>query len=353
MWPGQQTPGGEQDPPEEFHNPYRQPPGAPLPPGPAAPPPPAAPPTAPPSAYPVGGPYGMTQAQGQPYQSPYQPPRPAKRSRTVVIAVCAAAAVVVAAATVTGVVLLGDDAGRGDDRAIDGKDVSPSGPSPTAPSTSSSSSSSGSPSSTVPPTIKGWKSVVNPEHGTAFDVPADWEVAPPTVFSGYSDDADGEKILIGHTAPAFYKSKWCSIDGDGDGRIDDYKLAATGTKGAAGAKDTREVAEKMAPVWVYAAYTQPDKSAVKTDQPVEYTTKSGVKGTYLTSHSEGAKKTNKCSGDGRSIVFGFKNAKGDFVAWDFYGRTGVPGAIADELVMRILSTVRLTAVTPTDPSATP
>ncbi|MET9697230.1 hypothetical protein ABZY31_09910 [Streptomyces sp. NPDC006529] len=385
MWPGQQTPGGERDPHEqgpheqrpheqgshaqdpheqgtqapgphgrgpyaqgpyaqgpyaqepreEFPNPYRQPPPPPgMPPAHAAP----EPVTTPIAPYPVGGPYGMPPGQ--------QPPPPAKRGRTtVLVAVVAAAAVVVAAAAVGGVLLLGND-----DRTADRADADPSSSAsaPASPSGSASGSASASPSTTVPPTIPGWKTVVNPQHGTAFDVPPEWEVAAPSVFSGYEDDTDHEKILIGHTAPAFYKSQWCSLDSDGDGRIDHFRLATTGTKGADGAKDTRDVAEKEAPTWVFAAYTQPDKSLVKWDKPVDYTTASGVKGTYVTAHSEGAKKPNKCTGDGRSVVFGFKNGKGDFVAWDFYGRTGVPGAVGDELIMRIMSTVRLTEIAPAD-----
>lgn len=191
------------------------------------------------------------------------------------------------------------------------------------------------------PLVAGWKTVVNPEHGTAFDVPPDWEVLAPSVFSGHTDRKDPDKLLIGHTAPAFYKSKWCSIDADGDGRITDVKLGAAGTKGAEGAKDTAEIAEKNAPTWVYAAYTQPDKSLVTWDKPVKYRTKSGVEGTYVKARSAGVKQTNRCAGDGQAIVFGFKNSKGGFVAWNFYGRTGVPGAVGDDLVMRILSTVRL------------
>lgn len=198
----------------------------------------------------------------------------------------------------------------------------------------------------------GWKTVVNPEHGTAFDVPPEWEVLKPEVFGGYTDHKDPDKVLIGHTAPAFYKSKWCSIDGDGDGVVTDTALGTTGTKGADGAKDTTEVAEKTAPTWVYAAYTQPDKSIVKWDKPVEYTTKSGVKGTYVKAHSEGAKQPHRCAGDGKAIVFGFQNSKGGFVAWDFYGRTGVPGAVSDDLIMRILSTVRLSG-DPKEPTPLP
>lgn len=131
------------------------------------------------------------------------------------------------------------------------------------------------------PLVAGWKTVINPEHGTAFDVPPGWEVLEPQVFSGYEDTKDREKVLIGHTAPAFYKSRWCSVDANGDGQVSDVRLGNVGTKGAGGAKDPADIAVKEAPTWVYAAYTQPDKSVVTADKPVAYTTKSGVRGSYV------------------------------------------------------------------------
>ncbi|MFJ4860916.1 hypothetical protein [Streptomyces sp. NPDC088748] len=254
-----------------------------------------------------------------PFHPPQQPGGAGGRKsrKKIVAGVCALTALAVTAAA-TGVVL-GVRENRARERAIP-------------------------PASAADPTkpqVAGWKTVVNPEHGTAFDVPPQWEVLEPTVFSGYTDDKDPDKVLIGHTAPAFYKSKWCSIDADGDGQFSDVRLANTGTKGAAGAKTAEEIAEKEAPTWVYAAYTQPDKSVVKTDKPVAYTTKSGVRGSYVKARSKGAARTDHCAGDGQAVVFGFKNSRGDFVSWDFYGRTGVPGAVEDALIMRVLSTVRL------------
>lgn len=259
-------------------------------------------------------PYQQDQFGPPTWPSPPQPePQPRKGRRRAVIAVCALTAAAVAAA-VTAVVYVRY-----------GGESEESGP----------------PSDPSKPLIAGWKTVVNPEHGTAFDVPPDWEVAAPSVFSGYTDRKDPSKVLIGHTAPAFHKSKWCSVDSNGDGRVEDFPLGTAGTKGAEGAKSTSEVAEKNAPTWVYAARTQPDKSLVTWDKPVEYRTKSGVKGTYVKARSAGAKQPHRCAGDGQAVVFGFQNSKGGFVAWDFQGRTGVPGAIRDDLVMRILSTVRL------------
>ncbi|MFG2296031.1 hypothetical protein [Streptomyces sp. NPDC048603] len=286
--------------------PYGQPPTA----GSFGPPPPPPPP---PPPLPLPSPAPPT---------PPPPPRPRNGTgrRTTLVAVCSAAAVLVTA-VVTAAVVLTDEAGGG--RAAGGSSPAPSAADPSKPS------------------IAGWKTVVNPQHGTAFDVPPDWEVAAPTVFSGYEDRADPKKVIIGHTAPAFHKSKWCSVDSNGDGMISDFTLASAGSKGADGATDTDDVARKTATAWVYGAYAQPDKSAVKWDDPVPYTTKSGVRGSYVKARSEGVRRTHKCAGDGQAVAFGFKNSKGDFVAWDFYGRTGVPGAVTDETIMKILSTVRL------------
>ncbi|MFG2991068.1 hypothetical protein ACGFZK_17595 [Streptomyces sp. NPDC048257] len=268
-----------------------------------------------------------------PYQQPEQPGgaggRRSRRSRrSILIWSCALTALAVVAAA-TGLAL-GVRENRARERAV----LAASAADPTRPQ------------------IAGWKTVINPKHGTAFDVPPQWEVLEPTVFSGHTDRKDRDKVLIGHTAPAFYKSKWCSIDGDGDGQVSDVRLANVGTKGAAGARDAAETAEKEAPTWVYAAYAQPDKSVVKADEPVAYTTRSGVRGSYVRARSTGVPRADHCAGDGQAVVFGFKNARGDLVSWDFYGRTGVPGAVDDALIMRVLSTVRL-AGDPKEPAPGP
>lgn len=268
-----------------------------------------------------GPPEWPPQPQWSQQPQPQPEPEPREGRRRTVIGICVLTALAVAAAGTAVVVVRHEPEGR-----------PPADPSK--------------------PLIAGWKTVVNPEHGTAFDVPPDWEVLEPTVFSGYADRKDPDKVLIGHTAPAFYKSKWCSIDSDGDGRIQDVALASVGTKGADGAASTAEVAEKTAPTWVYAAYAQPDKSLVTWDKPVKYRTKAGVQGTYVTARATGVAQTNRCAGDGRAVVFGFKNSKGGFVAWDFYGRTGVPGAVDNALVMRVLSTVRLSG-DPKEPAPPP
>jgi hypothetical protein len=253
------------------------------------------------------------------------------------------------AAGVTGFLVLGGDK---DDKADDAKDKDTK-PSTSAPAEPSPSVSDANPrgGDTVKATIPGWKVVTNPKWGTAFDVPADWEVQSPGLTIGFEDSAKNAdaKPLIVMSAPAYFKSKWCTSDDDKDGRTDDTPLAAVGTKGSDGAKDTNEVAVNQVPWWVFGGYTQPDKKSLTFDKKAKaYTTKAGIEGSYAWARSKNSPQIgkSKCNSDGKAITFGFKNSAGDFVAWSLYGATGVKGEVPDATIMKILSTVRL-AGTPT------
>ncbi|MDX3452930.1 hypothetical protein PV396_13375 [Streptomyces sp. ME02-8801-2C] len=364
MWPEQQPPGGEQNPqdPQQAqvppHNPYQQPgyqqpnpyqqpgyqqTGYPQQPNPYSQP-----------AQPGWGPPVPTGAPQPPRQP--QPPSGGGGNRTKITAIVAAAAVVLTAG-VTGFLVLGGDkdeqAGSDGNDKQSGRSASASTPAPESadPSDSASASASASPSDDNPrgsaaeqPTIAGWKVVVNPKWGTAFDVPADWEVKSPGTLIGFEDDnaKAGAAPLITMSAPAYYKSKWCVSDDDKDGRTSDTALAAVGTKGASGAKTADEVAVNQVPWWVYGGYTQPDKKSLVFDEKATpYTTKSGIAGSLARAHSKNTPQKGKCASDGKAITFGFKNSAGDYVAWSLYGATGVSGEVPEKTVMQILSTVRL------------
>ncbi|MFB7272329.1 hypothetical protein [Streptomyces sp. NPDC056244] len=368
MWPGQQPPGGEQNPQDQQPNPYQQPgyqqpnpyqqpgyqqpqPQQPQQPGYAQPgyqdpgypqqgyqqPNPYQQPTAP--QYAAPGQYGQ---QGQP--GPPGPPGPSPdKKKTTVVAVVAAAVVVVAAAG-TAFFVMNKDGGTAD-KAADDK-PSASAPEPAEPSADA---PTGNPRAgdESKPLIEGWKVVTNPKHGTQFDVPADWEVEGTGVISGFEDHKknDGSPVLS-FSAPAFYKSKWCSQDTNKDGRMEDSSLAGTGTKGGKGAKDTASAAKNEAGSWAWAAYAQqePDsvvKQKVKVTEAQPYTTKSGLKGHYATAATTGVSKPNKCDTDGKSIAFTFTNAKGDFATWVLYANKDVPDEVPDATIKQILSTVRL------------
>ena len=355
MWPGQQPPGGEQNPQDQNQNPYQQPgyqqpnpyqqpgyqqqpgqqPGQPGQPGYGYPQQPTQP------AHPQANPYQQTAPQ---YAMP-GPPQPGgpdggKKKQTTLVAIVAATAVVVAAG-VAGFLVLGKD----DDKKTDaGGD-----PKPTA-SAPGSQSASPSPSIDNPrddaeqqPTIPGWKVVHNPKYGTLFDVPPGWEVAKPGVITYFEDEKknDGSPVVT-MSSPAHFKSNWCSFDTDKNGTPSTWGLSTAGTKGGQGAKDTAEAAFNEAGNWVWAGYAQHmPKGTIKITKAVPYTTKSGLSGSVSTATAPGIKKRNKCESDGKSLAFSFKNAKGDFSSFVIYAADGVKDELPDATVQQILTTVRL------------
>ncbi|MFF7870244.1 hypothetical protein ACFZCT_27775 [Streptomyces qaidamensis] len=330
MWPGQQPPGGEQNP--QANNPYQQP-GYQQP-----------NPYQQPGYQQQPNPYGQQPQWGAP--APAGAPQPPQGggggNRTKLVAIIAATAVVVAAG-VTGFLVLGGDKDDTADGGKNGKkDKAASSPASEEPSAGATGDNPRG-GEAAQPTVKGWKVVINPKWGTAFDVPADWEVASPTSSVFFEDEkSDDGKPLILMSAPAFYKSEWCTSDDNKDGRTETESLAGAGTKGADGAKDTDEVAVNQVAWWVYGGYTQPDKKSVKADDKAKpYTTASGVKGSVAWAHSENTPDKGKCASDGKAVTFGFKNSAGDFVAWSFFGAKGVKGEVPEKTVLKILSTVRL------------
>ncbi|MCX4824829.1 hypothetical protein OG883_34250 [Streptomyces sp. NBC_01142] len=328
MWPGQQPPGGEQNPQDQ--NPYQQPgyqqPNPYQQPG-CQQPNPYQQPTAPQYAVP-----------GQPPGGP-QPPQDDKKKTTIVAIVAATA--VVAAAVITGVLVLkDDDKGTSDE----GSKVN-SSQKPTKKPSASTSAPAENPrgGGTTEPTIAGWKVVTNPQHGTQFDVPPEWEVAGTGVGVGFEDEKAGDgTLVVGMSAPAHYKSKWCSVDGDKDGKAEDSGLSTVGTKGGKGAKDADTAAYNEAGNWVWAGYAQKEpKGTVKITKAQPYTTKSGLQGSVATATALGVKKEDKCSTDGKSIAFSFKNPEGDFKSWVLYANTGIKDELPDATIQKILGTVRL------------
>jgi hypothetical protein len=332
MWPGQQPPGGEQNP-QAQNNPYQQP------------------------GYQQPNPYQQPGfQQPNPYAqqpqwdapSPVGAPQPQPGSgggggnRTKLIAIGAAMAVVVAAG-VTGFLVLGGDS---DDKA-DGGGGGSASPSPSASADPSASVADDNPrtNETEKPTVPGWKVVINPKYGTAFDVPPEWEVESPGVFTFFEDQQKGDgSAYIGFSAPAFLKHEYCSSDDDKDGNEETSSLAASGTKGEDGAKDTASTARGDAAAFAFGGYTDQKESSkkyLKIGEAKPYTTAAGVEGSVATSYTSGVPKTHKCDFDGKATTFAFKNSAGSFVSWSFYGAKGVKEEVPDATIQKVLSTVRL------------
>ncbi|MGW7366633.1 hypothetical protein ACWGI8_25135 [Streptomyces sp. NPDC054841] len=312
MWPEQQPPGGGQNR-QDPQNPYRQQPN---------------PYQQQPGPYPQSSPPGQA-----PWDVPTQPagvPRGPRGGRSTTTVVAVAAAAVVAAAGVTGYLVLGGPGGEKDDT---------TGPtaSPTATATGTPRGAEG-----ARPTVPGWKTVTNPKRGIVFDVPPEWAVKSASWASYVTDEKEADdKPLIGFSAPAMLKEKWCQSDDDLNGAKEDTALASAGSRGEDGARNTEEAARSSVSLWVYGAYTQPDRTKIQAGPVESYTTASGLRGSVATAASSGAAKKGKCDTDGKATTFAFKNAKADIVSWTFVGATGVAEEVPDETVRKILGTVRL------------
>ncbi|WP_093801991.1 hypothetical protein [Streptomyces sp. Wb2n-11] len=327
MWPGQQPPGGEQNP-QDPQDPYRQPgyqqPGYPSP------------------GYRQPGYQQSGYQQPNPYQQqPYAPltppggPQPpdGNRKKTAIVAIVAATAVV-AAAVITGAVVLGKDDEGGGTRAGGRKTSSPSATSeaPSAPTPPVENPRGGSVEK-AKPTIPGWKVVTNPKHGTRFDVPPEWEVQASGITLSIADSVNpGDKPLIGMSAPAYFKSGWCGKNA---------LLGAAGTRGANGARTTTTEAENVADNWVFAAYDQKETGTFKVSRATPFTSASGLRGSVSVASVTGVAKKDKCDTDGKSIAFAFKDTDGDFAVWSLYTSTGVKDELPDATIRKILKTVRL------------
>jgi hypothetical protein len=358
MWPGQQPPGGEQNPQDQ--NPYQQPgyqqpnpyqqPGYQQPghqPGYQQP----NPYQTPQPGYP-GQPgqqpgYGPQQQPGQGWNTPSgpggapQPPRD-KKKRTATIAIVAAVAVV-AAAVITGVVVLGKDDGKDDQAKDDKKPAAPSSSAATSapaedPSTGGEDNPrAGGDAAAVKPVIPGWQTVVSPKRHDAFDVPANWTVKKPDLSIGFEDEKGNPLVIM--SAPAKYKENACTVK-DKDGEEQTSGIAGVGTKGAQGAKTEASAAKVEAENWVFAAFDQKETGTRKVTEAKPFKSDHGLRGHTSTATVTGVKKTDKCVTDGKAVTVTYTDINGDFATWVLYSAKGVKDEVPDATIKKIMSSLR-------------
>ncbi|MFI0776418.1 hypothetical protein [Streptomyces sp. NPDC021212] len=353
MWPGQQPPGGEQNPQDQ--NPYRQP-------GYQQPNPYQQPGYQQPNPYQQPQQPGYPGQQGQPAQQGHQPgygppqgqpapgwntpsgpagapPPPDKKKRTATIAIVAAVAVV-AAAVITGVVILNQDDGKDDQAKDDKKPAAPA--SSSAPAEDPSAGDEDNPragggAAEVKPVIPGWQTVVSPKRHDAFDVPANWTVKKPDLSIGFEDEKGNPLVIM--SAPAKYKENACSVKND-RGEEETSGIAGTGTKGAQGAKTEASAAKTEAENWVFAAFDQKQTGTRKVTDAKPFKSKHGLKGYTSTATVTGVKKTDKCVTDGKAVTVTYTDINGDFATWVLYSAKGVKDEVPDATIKKIMSSLR-------------
>ncbi|MBW1598118.1 hypothetical protein [Streptomyces sp. JJ38] len=342
MWPGQQQPGGGQNPQEP--NPYQQP-GYQQP-----------------NPYQQPGQPGQPGSQPNPYQQPAgqgqwptpappgvpQPPGGGKSSRRNTVLAIAVSLAVVAGAVVTGAILLTGDEDEGKPSSKDGdKPAASSSPSSTEPDPSEDDGGGirdpdnprGSGESDDPePVVPGWQVVINPKHHSAFDVPEDWELGTKTTIIGWGEKEDPDAMFpipqVAMSAPAYFKEAWCE---DSDGGT--YSRTVVGTKGAQGAKNTSEAALNAAQSFVYYRHGE-EKDKVEWTESKPFKSDHGIEGHIAVATSKGAEKDNKCEADGKAVAVSWLDSSRELRLWVLITDTGVEDELSQAMIDKIAKSLR-------------
>ncbi len=339
MWPGQQQPGGEQNPQQP--NPYQTP-------GYQAPNPYQTP------GYQAPNPYQQTQPGGQ-WGYPGMPgsPQPpqggggknGKSGKTVAIAVVTAVAVI-AAAVITGIFVLKDD-GENTTTKPEGTASPTAGPSAEESALEDEDESGrrgddpnnprdGLNPEKPDPVVSGWQVVTNAKHHNAFDVPSDWEVNSETTIIGYGQKDEDDPFSgpqVAFSGPASYKRGWCE---SGGGK---YTRAIVGSKGAQGSRNTAEAAEVAAENFVYFAYGE-QKETVKRAKAEKFSNEHGIKGHIATATATGVKKENKCESDGKVVAVSWIDGTNDLRIWLIVTDAGVKDEVPQATIDKMTASLR-------------
>ena len=345
MWPGEQPPGGEQNPhqPNPYAqqgfgqpNPYQQPGQDGQ----------LAQPDAAQSGYGQQPGYGGTPGYGQqpqpgfggqppytgnqtwgPASSPGGPGKPGGGNRRRNTAIALVASVAVVAAAVLGGVLLFDGS---DDEGAQSASTPPAARQDKPRSEPSKADPEPAASDGSDPVTPGWQSVVNPKWFSAFDVPKtqDWTVERPGMITGFEDE--NGKMLVGMSAPAYFKKEWCKS----------ATRAAVGTKGAQGSKNTKQAAQIAASNFAIAGFDQKQQGTLKKTPPKRFTNKHGITGHLATARVTGAPKEDKCAADGKVVAVSWVNKNDDLSLWVFYADANVKDEVPHSTVRKMLASLR-------------
>ncbi|MFF7212637.1 hypothetical protein ACFZAU_19175 [Streptomyces sp. NPDC008238] len=316
MWPGQQQPGGPQQPPQnqpqwghqqqpspyqpQQHPAYQQPPQT----------------------------WGPPPAPGGP-----QPPG-GRRGVVVAVSVVAAVAVVAAGALVA-VRLTGDD---------EDPQAGPSGTGSPVASRSAPESATPTPSATadeegpgpddargnpgedtVKPVVPGWQTVVRSDMGVAYDLPKDWTAKPQGLLIGY--EWGDNRVVTG--GAAVLDEKWCGTDERG----------LAGVKGGKGAKSLKSEAANEAYNWAYGKYKKEGGTKLTEAAPRAYTNAQGLHGWTASTRATGMKGT--CAADGTAYSFTFLGKDKEVRSWLLIVDSGYAGAVDAATVAKVRDSVRL------------
>ncbi|WP_240152162.1 hypothetical protein [Streptomyces mobaraensis] len=294
------------------------------------------------------GPYGAGPGMA-PMPAPAPAPTPPSRGgNKKVLAIVGG---VVALAVIGGGIAFAVKGGSGgDDKKEDAKGASTAPKDPAGPQASAPAPAPGGGQGTDKPADggykapAGWQSQVYERHGFAYDVPGKgekWKVLPGDTMISYT--ADG-KPVVAMTGTANFREGGCSSNPNPDtfGEAGKGQLATVGTTGGGKDGDLRTNARNWAGNWGVMAYggTGANKPKIEVSQATPWK-HNGIEGYTATAKVKVTHRPSACvppTAIVKSIAQ--KLPDGTFHGWVIYADQGVPDALSEEQIDKIMQTVR-------------
>ncbi|WP_308015590.1 hypothetical protein, partial [Streptomyces huiliensis] len=291
------------------------------------------------------GPYGAGPGM-TPMPAPAPPPPP-RRGNKKVLAIVGG---VVALAVIGGGIAFALKGGSGDDeKKEDAKGASAAPKDPAGPQASASAPAPGGQGADKPAdggykAPAGWQSQVYERHGFAYDVPGKgekWKLLPGDTMISYTDKG---KPVVAMTGTANFREGGCSSNPNPDtfGEAGKGQLATVGTTGGGKDGDLQTNARNWAGNWGVMAYggVGANKPKIEVSQATPWK-KNGIEGYTATAKVKVTHRPSACvppTAIVKSIAQ--KMPDGTFHGWVIYADQGVPDALSEEQIDKIMQTVR-------------
>ncbi len=195
------------------------------------------------------------------------------------------------------------------------------------------------------PLIAGWQTQGEASHGFSYDVPPasqKWKVNSPDLELAYTDKKNNPVVVM--SASSEYRLGGCDSPGSHTGAVQagTGQLATVGEQGST--KGTlQDNARNVAGNWVWAAYGgadghKPQKITVTSATPWKH---NGVDGYMAKATATGIYRTSGCVPP-TAVAYGIsmRLKDGSTGLWVLYADQGVPNALTDAQIQKIMSTVR-------------
>ncbi|MFG3255088.1 hypothetical protein [Streptomyces sp. NPDC048172] len=196
------------------------------------------------------------------------------------------------------------------------------------------------------PVVKGWQTQTREKHHFRYDVPPKakkWKVLDQDTSLSYTDK--GGKPIVVMNGAATYREGGCASapNPKAFGEAGKGQLATVGTTGGGKEGSLQENARNWAGNWGFAAYGGEEKKPKVTVSQAKPWKQGGIEGYTATAKVKVTNRPSKCV-PATAVVHSIaqKLPDGTMHGWVIYGDQGVPNALSEAEMKKIMSTVRST-----------